>query len=762
VAAAPVSPITVWACVSMSPLSPGLRLALSVAVGVATLAVLLGTRRVPKALGLWVSRSLAACFMLALIYQPALERRLVRRGRGRVAVVVDRSASMGLPLGPGQSRYGAVQDFLQASQAALRNLSSTYDVEFADLEAPRTLAELLDGGGAQGRDSDLLGALERAAAGQAATNNLPLSGLVLISDGADQHQLTADTLSDTARARLAHLGVPVNTLDATATGTYRDVAIAAVHNDAFAFVHNTQVLEVALTAQGYQDLRLPVTLQIDGKTVSTEVVSVSEKHPGVARFTVKPERVGDFVYRVSVPVQPDESVPFNNVQTTVVKVVRDKIRVLQVAGRPSWDERFLRQHLKENPNTDLVSFFILRTPTDDLSVPQSELSLIPFPVNKLFTTELQSFDVVIFQNFDYRAYHMGVYLPNIAAAVRKGLGFMMVGGPQSFGTGGYQGTALEEILPVRLAAPNEVEPMLTAAAAPPMLTEVGRSHPITDLLHGTGNNARAWEALPAWRRTNPVAGLAPNATALLNQSRAPTGTPAPLLAALDVEMGRTLALCTDATWRWRFHSDRDGGLAERAYARLWSNMLRWLVQDPADARVKVVPRAPQVELGDTTEVDLTALQANYQPAAGAHVRLQLCRDAALPCEVRQVVTGDSGSVTSRYGALAEGTYRLTATATLGLQPLGVGSGVFAVQRRSAELTNSPPRPALLAAIARSTGGAALPLQPRAWEALHLASLEAVTLDEKIRYPLWDNAWALGLGVALLAGDWLLRRRRGLT
>ena len=310
--------------------------------------------------------------------------------------------------------------------------------------------------------------------------------------------------------------------------------------------------------------------------------------------------------------------------------------------------------------------------------------------------------------------------------------------------------------------------MRTAATGPhpltPTLTEVGRSHPITDLAHGTGNNARAWETLPAWQRYNPVAGLSPSATALLTlpQASAPWSTAVPLLAGMEVEKGRSLALCTDATWRWRFHSDRDGGLAERAYARLWSNMLRWLVQDPADARVKVVPRATQVELGDPVEVDLTALQANYQPAAGAHLSLQLCRDAVQPCEVQKLVTGDSGLVTTRFAALAEGTYRLSASATLGLQPLGLGSGVFAVQRRSPELTQSPPRPALLAALAQHSGGAALPLEEGAWRALRLATPEAVSVDENVRYPLWDNAWALGLGVVLLAGDWLLRRRRGLT
>ena len=50
-----------------------------------------------------------------------------------------------------------------------------------------------------------------------------------------------------------------------------------------------------------------------------------------------------------------------------MRVIRDKIRVLQVAGAPSWDVRALRQMLKSNPNVDLISFFILRTQDDHLA-----------------------------------------------------------------------------------------------------------------------------------------------------------------------------------------------------------------------------------------------------------------------------------------------------------------------------------------------------------------------------------------------------------
>src|SRR5262249_48226219 len=144
----------------------------------------------------------------------------------------------------------------------------------------------------------------------------------------------------------------------------------------------------------------------------TEVVRT---RPGTTNYRVnfklQPERVGKFLYSITVPEQDGEATAENNRRDLAIKVVRDKIRVLQVVGRPSWDERFLRRLLKRNPNVDLISFFILRTPTDLALVPPPELSLIPFPTRELFTESLSTFVLVIFQNFDYRPYDMRRYLP---------------------------------------------------------------------------------------------------------------------------------------------------------------------------------------------------------------------------------------------------------------------------------------------------------------------------------------------------------------
>ena len=103
---------------------------------------------------------------------------------------------------------------------------------------------------------------------------------------------------------------------------------------------------------------------------------------------------------------------------------------------------------------DLVSFFILRT-HDDFAAgwnPQ-ELSLIAFPYERLFTEQLETFDVVIFQNFDFKPYFErdpNGLLSNIVRFVRDGGAFVMVGGDRSFDLGEYADTPIAGILPVRL------------------------------------------------------------------------------------------------------------------------------------------------------------------------------------------------------------------------------------------------------------------------------------------------------------------------
>src|SRR2546430_9531470 len=135
--------------------------------------------------------------------------------------------------------------------------------------------------------------------------------------------------------------------------------------------------------------------------------------------------------------------------------------------------------LKSNPNVDLISFFILRTQDDVSLVPNDEMSLIPFPTRELFEQQLPSFDLIILQNFEYLPYGIGPYLEDIRSYVEGGGGLAMLGGAQSFTSGGYFGTPVAAALPVELYGPVDSRPVLGAQRVAPQLTQACILQPVT-------------------------------------------------------------------------------------------------------------------------------------------------------------------------------------------------------------------------------------------------------------------------------------------
>ncbi len=745
---------TDWALVSLSPLSRPTLVVAALAVVAAMLLVLWSYRGARRSLGLMLVRAAGALLLLGFLSEPALQLRVVRKIKNRLAVVVDRSRSMGLADPEGESRYDAVLAALAKERQGLSRLGEAHIIDWFDLAGPISSKALNEP--PKGESSDLLTAIEKA---REAGGGKPLAGIVLISDGADTANLEGDTkgeLSAQARARLARLGAPVNTVIAQ-SGGFRDIAITQVRNDEFAFVHNTFEVEVTLSSVGFAGTSLPVTMKREGEVVASQSVVLDAKGGAKLVLKSKPDKIGELVYSVSIPQLAGEAVAENNERTFVLQVIRDKIRVLQVVGRPSWDERFLRQHLKENPNVDLISFFILRTPTDIPGAPENELSLIPFPVEKLFTTELRSFDVVIFQNFDYRPYKMRHYLANIRDAVTQaGLGFVMVGGEESFGGGGYMGTELEEILPL---IPDSGETVQGAIGL--QLTGAGRRHPVVDLTRGTGSNDAAWKQLGSWLSANRTGGAAAGATVLLSAPglSLKNGNPLPLIAVMEAGQGRTMAIATDSMWRWRFSNAHDGGASERAYHRFWSNALRWLVRDPEHSRVRVTPEKRRFEVGEPVEVGFSVLGQDYQPVSAAHIRASVTESTSGGIRLDDLTTDEGGMARHRYTDLPEGAYRVSAEASASGKQVGTGQGVFVVESRSPELVNSAPRPELLTKIAKATGGRSVEMASM-WSDLELVDPEVIEIDRRRNIELWDNAWALLAAVVLLAADWAIRRRRG--
>jgi len=712
-------------------------------------------------LGLRAAAALLALFLLA---EPAVQLLQTARVRHRFAILVDASRSMRFPAGDGEPpRAQAVAAFLEVHQAELARLSERVDVEwsaFAGELTPADAAAARRGLPAAGGRTDLLGALQAAAAGSGAARKL--AGALVLSDGADNAAL-AGGLTPAARAELRALGAPVNTV-AVGRAAPRDLAIERVAADDFAFVRNTLTVEVTLRARGFDREAITLTLRREGAVVAQAQVQLV---PGQDRYQVPlafaPDVTGTFVFTAAAPVLPGEAVAENNQRSFVLRVIRDRMRVLLVAGRPSWDERFLRGLLKQDPNVDLVSFYILRTNTDNPG-PQEQLSLIPFPVQEIFGPQLKTFDAVILCNFaylPYRSLDIERFLPNLRDYVRSGGGLAMVGGEQSFGEGRYGVTPLAEVLPV---VPLDGAGLAEEPIAP-RLTAEGRRHPITAIGGGEAASAAAWERLPPVETLNRTRPLPPGdgAAVLLEAPGVLVeGRPAPVVAVREVGGGRTLAVATDGSWRWGFLAAEAGG-GDKAYRRFWGAALRWLVRDPELTPLKVEPDQPTLEPGAPVGLTLQVRGADYGPAPGRKVSAELVAEDGRVVARGDAISGADGAARVELPAPGPGAYKVVARsegAPGAAGPAETATTAVAVRGAGPEDADAAPRPELLSAVAEATGGASAVLPGGDLPALAMTDPEVVEIGRRKDVPIWDRWWYLAALALALGAEWVLRRRWG--
>lgn len=753
-----------WRLVSLSPLPGWVLTLLAVALAAGVVLAALGVRREPERLRrwtLWGLRFAAGACALLLLLEPGIRHVQVATVKNRVAVLVDRSASMSFPAGPGErSRSEAVAEALTSMEGLLSELRSRFTVEIYGFEpalTPLTL-EALRAQPARAGHTDILSALRALKAGEREASARKLSGVLLFSDGADNGEL-AQGATGRAAAALEELALPVSTF-AVGTQGLKDLAVESVRVDDFAFVRNAITVEVDVRGRGGKGLEVPVVVKREGQVVASKSVKLAtDDELQTVSFTFTPDQTGRFVYTVSVPVFPDEVVAENNARSFTLKVIRDRVRVLFVVGRPSWDERFLRGLLKQDANVDLVSFYILRTMSDDPLVrnQERELSLIPFPMDEIFDEKLDTFDVVIFQNFGYTDPQLSIeqYERNLERYVHGGGAFVMIGGDHAFGEGRASFTALAQALPVEsLGVPADLSEFRAR------LTKEGQRHPVTALGAGPAGAEATWAALPAIPGAN-LTRAKPGATVLLEHPFANVdGKGAPILALWDYGRGRAMALTIDSSWYWAFAAQAQGAQS-RHYDRFWGSALRWLVRDPDLTTLKVTADPPSVEPGRPVGVVVTARLADYQPAAGAQVKVRLFSvEKQQEVGAQSGTAGPDGVLRLEFPPPAPGAYRLQASAAKGDQPLGEGEDAVAVRGVGTELSDASVREGLLADIARLTGGKAWKLPLDGSPSPPLLDPPVVEVGRSKDRPLWDKWYVLALLAALLGAEWLLRRRFG--
>lgn len=722
----------------------GYSVAIALGVALFTLAVLgsrvaplSGLRRVTAIALRWLSA--AAAFVLAS--QPTFWAERTRSQPGQLAVVLDVSRSMGI-VTDGNSRSDRLRELVERwKKSPEAGAASWYvfggelsAVEWQKLEeelAPTAPATLLAPSLVELSERDDLGAI------------------VVVSDGADTSSMPIPT----------QLGTRVHGVLVPDARPLRDDAISELDADAVAFLHGEGKVHAVVSSTGLGARTLTVTLARGERTLVERTVQVEEGASRALELGFEPQDLGREVYTLRVATDPDDDVPENNARSFLVRVARDRLRVLHVSGRPSWDQRFLRGFLKRDPSIDLVSFYILRSVHDLTMSDPSELALIPFPTDELFRQHLTSFDLILLQDFDYAPYQMAPYLPLIRDYVRQGGGLAMIGGTLSFDGGGYAETALAEVLPAKMRASDPTGAQIIEGPFTPEVVIPLVHHPLLELYPDPAQTLAAFRALEPLVGANALLGVREGAMALLEHPKAktPSGERVPVLSVGSYGRGRTLAFGTDTSWHWSMPTAGKGG-DPSAYDRFWDRAIRWLTRDPL-----LEPSSLSTETesyGPKARIRVTGLARDARYRALRHTDLTLSLLDADGKVQRTVETrsDDTGRLELEVEAPAQpGMYTLA----LSHAERELARTPFLVELSGVELAHPAPRPELLEKLASATGGdfAATPDDAPDLGAFDTTRTTALGIERHAPFatPLWA-----ALLFAVIVLEWVLRRRWGVA
>ena len=705
---------------------------------------------------LWlVLRGALLALVLALLLHPhRVERREFREPLD-LAVLLDDSASMTLRDAPAAPpRLERLQQAAGAMQALASGGVRLRWYRFAADAQPASGPEALT---ATGRDSRIGKALETVLGDE---RTRALGAVILASDG--------QTLDPDAARRAARLyrqaQIPLYTLLVGTPEESPDLALSNLTAAQESLYTRRVRLSGTLHAPGFTGRKILLRVQCEGRAVHESFETVAGD---VKPFTLSFETpfTGFHRYQVEVRSEEGERLADNNAGVVGVEVLDRKIRVINMEGTPG-SGHFLENALESDPDIEVTSFFFPQSESFEAS------RQIPFTVDadgrKVYNIahplkgyprtlpEMLAYDVVINSDIFKEAFTPEQLALTVALVEEHGGGFVMVGGHTAFGSGHYDETVIDKLMPVDVYGNEGMKQQAFKLLVPEEMLD----HPIMALGATREENARIWrERFPGFTGLNTVNRAKPGARVLASTADLSNQYgPLVVFAVQQIGRGRTMAFTSDTTQSWgsgfqdRFGTPQDPTLY---YRRFWNQAVRWLAADRI--RRKSGELKLQVDRSVAVPGESVVVRIPFPPDyPGATVSLK----RELPGEKATPVALLRDEVTRTWHAevLMETAGEWIFTAGLprpGLDPLFV-SALVNVVPDTREYASTAAQRDLLAELAQIGGGQLLENDPKTW---------SVKLDPRgsriIEYgqrAVWDRWWVLALLLTLLTLEWGLRRR----
>jgi hypothetical protein len=587
-----------------------------------------------------------------------------------------------------------------------------------------------------------------------------LAGVVLFSDFV--HNAGPAPLGGGADAPAARLGVPLYAVGVGATQAV-DLAVD-LQTDPKMKKAERGTIHVKLQQSGLEGQTVSVRLAArklsgDGAAQPVADEAIGQQTVTLAGdtqtldFPYTPDDSGRFEFVATAEPLSGEVVTQNNEAARQVNIIDDYLRLMYVAYEPTWEWRFIKEVFHRDKLVGMQGFRTFLASSDP-KVRESNVLFLPTLTPRrsdFFASDVLFVDDMPQASLSERFCELAKeYVGNL------GGGLVVIAGPR-FGPRELHQTLLADMLPVIIDPAAELR---TAPSRPEFrlrLTPHAARYAFMQLGADPAENARAWDNLGKLPWYQPVAMVHPQAEVLAEHPTdlcADGKTPQPLVAIRRYGKGEVVYLGFNETWRLR----REYG--EKYYRQFWSQLIYRLGMSHAlgsEKRFVVRIDRQQYRTEEKVALAVEAYDENYEPLGDAALAGRgLAVELIGPGQESQALVAPmlrKGQFEAHIPVFAVGAYRLRVK-----DPIGgnVVEQRFEVTPLSAERRSAVRDDRLQAELARATGGKTYDLTTvhRLPDEL---TLKPVTERLSRNYALWTTPLWFGLVVALMLGEWFVRK-----
>ncbi|MEG8945745.1 vWA domain-containing protein [Rosettibacter firmus] len=526
------------------------------------------------------------------------------------------------------------------------------------------------------------------------------------------------------------LNIPIYTVGIGDTSSYKDISIKEVIHNKFIYANKQTEIEALITNTGLSNKTISVSLFEEDKLISTKNITLSESGLNRIKFDYTPSRIGNVKLHLQTSQLKEEENPYNNKKTFFINVLKDKIKVVLIAGSPSPDLSAISKALEEDKSIELKK-------------------IIQITKNKFwdnFNNKVDSANVIILIDFP-SINTSSNYSEQIFSKIEKNkIPFLIV---VSNNTDIHQLKNFERILPFNINNISnnfiQIEPNIISNSI--------------KLIFQKSFEENEWSNLPPLTRTTTELTPKPASEILVKGTSRNLSTNIPLIISMNLGSIKSFAILSGDLWKWQLLTAEKNPLF---FSNFINNIIKWLNISEKQNQFIVRTNKKIFSTGEPIEFIAELYDNTFSPIDSAKINLVVYNQTQKYNLVLDKIK--DGLFQTQLNINQPGNFYYEATAEYDGITLKSNKDRFTITDTEIEKLNTRMDVNFLNQLANSTNGKFYFIDDLNLLKEDLSKILKTASKEKIsniEIDLHTDKWTLIIIIILLTVEWVIRKRSGM-